>query len=63
MKRDDAVGIDLRAIRNRFETRIRCVAVAARPEVAPYRRGHGVPGGHALPRGMVRMEVAPVGET
>ena len=33
MKRDDAVGIDLRAIRNRFETRIRCVAVAACPEV------------------------------
>ena len=63
---DDAVGIDLRAIRNRFETEIRlevvaacsyppseasCEAGAMRGEVTPYRRGHGVPGGHALPAG------------
>ena len=37
-KERDVVGIDLRAIRNRFTTRIRCVAVAACPEVTPYRR-------------------------
>ena len=51
MKRGGMVGIDLRAIRNRFETEIRLEVVAACPEVTPYRRGHGVPGGHALPRG------------
>ena len=43
MKRGGMVGIDLWAIRNRFETRIRCVAVAACPEVTPYRRGTACP--------------------
>ena len=58
-----SVGIDLRAIRNRFETEIRlevvaacpyplseasCEAGAMRGEVTPYRRGHGVPGGQAI---------------
>ena len=55
---DDAVGIDLRAIRNRFETEIRLEVVAACPyppseascetgamrgEVTPYRRGTACP--------------------
>ena len=37
MRRGDAVGIDLRAIRNRFETEIRLEVVAACLEVTPYR--------------------------
>ena len=61
---DDAVGIDLRAIRNRDQTGIRWVVVAACPyppseasceagamrgEVTPYRREHGMPGDQAIP--------------
>ena len=45
MKRGAMVGIDLWAIRNRFETGIRCIMVAACPEVTPYRRGAACPRG------------------
>ena len=62
MRMDDAVGINLRAIRNRDQTGIRWVVVAACPyppseasceagamrgEVTPYRREHGKGAGHA----------------